>query len=127
MVGIIAGAGAISAIMVGNFLFAILIAVGALSIAIHAGKKPDLKEFKIDSRGIYVGERLYPYESIDSFWFDEKTPQLFFELRRPFIPLMIIPVSAENHDEIQKILMARLEEREHEIPLSHQVLDYFGF
>ena len=120
---------AIGALFFQNYLFAILIIVSSFSIAVHAYHKPDLKEFRIDWRGIKVGKVLYPYHNMDSFWLETKTepPQLFFELKRAVLPLIIIPVGTLNVTTIKEILATRLEEKEQEIPLSRKIFDYFGF
>lgn len=129
MLLIISVAVAIAAAMFQNYLLTVLILVSALSIAVHAYQKPDLKEFRIDERGIKIGKKLYPYHNIDSFWLDEKSepPQLFFELTRVLIPLIVIPVRTLNLSSVKEILKTYLEEKEQEISIGHRIFDYFGF
>lgn len=120
---------AIAAAMFQNYLLAVLIIVSGFSIAVHAYQKPELKEFRIDGRGIKIGKKLYSYHNIDSFWLDEKSepPQLFFELNRTLIPLIIVPVGTLNLSSIKGILKTHLEEKEQETPVGHKIFDYFGF
>ncbi len=126
---IISVAVAVGAIFFHNYLFAVLIIVAAFSIAVHAAQKPALKEFRIDARGIKIGKKFYRYESIDSFWIDDGTvpPQLFFELKRPFIPLIIIPVGTANVAIAKEILFNNLTEKEQSVPAAQKILDSFGF
>lgn len=129
ILAIISGAAAISAVLFHNYLFAVLIVVASLSIAIHAGKRPELKEFRVDGHGIKIGKKLYTYENIDSFWLDRATepPQLFINLKRPILPLLIVPVGTRDSEIINEILFSNLPTKEFSIPSSQKISDFFGF
>ncbi len=131
ILGIISVAMAIAAVFFHNYLFAILIIVSAFSIAVHAAEPPKLKEFRVDERGLKVGAKLYPYENINSFWLDDgdntTNPQLFIELKRAFIPIIIIPADPAQIARTKEALLARLEEKEHKVPFSQTLMDYLGF
>lgn len=120
---------AIGAVFFHNYLFAVLIIVAAFSIGVHAAEKPALKEFRVDIHGIKIGKKLYRYENIDSFWIENAAtpPLLFFELKRPFIPLMIIPIGTVNIKGVKEILFNNLPEREQSVPVAQKIMDSFGF
>lgn len=126
---IISVAVAIAAILLQNYLFAVLIIVSALSIAVHSYQAPEEKEFRIDHRGIKIGKKLYTYQNIESFWIDDKPepPQLFFKLKRPVLPLIIIPIGTGNSDKIHDILFNNLHEEEHATPMSESITNFLGF
>lgn len=129
VLGIISAALAGSALFFGNYLFAVLIIVAAISIGIHAAEKPELKEFRVDSHGIKIGRNLYAYQNINSFFIDEASSprQLFFELKRPFVPLIIVPLNTARVETLKEILSENLTEKEHEVPVSQKIFEYFGF
>ena len=131
ILGIISVAIAIAAIFFHNYLFAVLVIVSAFSLAVHAAEPPTSKEFRVDERGLKIGAKLYPYENINSFWLDDTDealgPQLFIELKRAFIPLIIIPADTAQVARTKEMLGARLEEKEHKVPFSQTIMDYLGF
>src|SRR3989344_4706004 len=71
-VGVIALAAAVTAAILGNVLFAVLIVVGAAALAIHAGREPLVVHFAISERGVSVGKTLYPWKTLDSFWVETR-------------------------------------------------------
>ena len=48
----------------GNFLLAILVLIGALVIGLAAAKPTAIIPFSISTRGVRVGDRIYPYLSL---------------------------------------------------------------
>ncbi|MFA5841422.1 MAG: hypothetical protein WC835_00445 [Candidatus Paceibacterota bacterium] len=120
---------AIAAIIFQNYLFAVLIIVSAFSVAVHSYQPPEEKEFRIDERGIKIGKKLYTYQNIESFWINDKMqpPQLFFKLKRPILPLIIIPIGTANSEKIKEILFNNLHEEEHAVPISESIMDFLGF
>ena len=129
VLAIISISAAIAAVFFQNFLFAVLVIVAAFSIAVHAAHKPELKDFRIDGRGIKIGSKFYSYENIDSFWLKtgEKNSELFIELKRAVLPLIILPVDNQSSDEAKDILSSYLPEKEQMIPFTQTITDFFGF
>ena len=65
--GIIAVAGTIAAILFGNYLLAVLVAIATISLALHAAKQPPLHRFRLVEQGIVIGEELHPFTRMISF------------------------------------------------------------
>ena len=102
--GVIVLAGAVTAIIFGNILFAILLVVGAFTLALYASRKPEHIHVTLSDRGVIINKRLYPYLTLDSFWVEDVSP-----------------------DEVRDFLLNHLPEEEHEEPLAHRIMERLGF
>ncbi len=58
-----------------NVITTIFFGLLGVVILIRAGKKPEVVDFKISPLGIKVGERLYGFREIKSFWI-EYSPEI---------------------------------------------------
>jgi hypothetical protein len=129
-VGIVALSGAVAAILLGNFLFGILILIGAFTLSLFAARKPNTVTFEINRRGILIDKKLFPYNTLDSFWIHEDTHHatLLVRSQKAMMPLIMIPLSEPVDAEIVHLSLSRfLEEEEHDMPISHRLVEYFGF
>ncbi len=130
VLGIIAAGSALMAIVLGNFLFAILIIVAAFALALHATKTPDLISFEINEKGIVIDTTFYPYSSLKSFWLDEEynlRDTLIVKSSRLFMPYIVIPLEEISPVEVREFLLDFLEEEEMHEPLLQKLVEYFGF
>jgi hypothetical protein len=128
--GIVAFAGIVAAVAFGNFLFGVLLLLAVSTMFAVALQKPQILHYGVMTRGIRVGESLYPYSSLESFHIDEENPrgpQLIVKSQRLFMSLIIMPVPEEYVDEIDELIGARLPEEELEEPFAHKLLEFFGF
>lgn len=128
--GIIAIAGAAAALMFGSTLFAVVILLGAITMIIVAHREPKIMPFAVMTRGIRVGNDLYPYGTLESFYIDEDHPQgpmLLVKSGRLFMPLLILPIPEEHVDEIEDLISSRLPEEHLEEPFAHQLMEVLGF
>ena len=130
VLGIIALGASIAVFFLGNFLLALLIIIGAGVIALIASREPEILEFAVTLRGVKLGDTIHPYNTLESYYLDEDDPdrpQLLIKSTQLFSPLLVIPIPAEYIDDIEDLLATRLEEEELEEPLSHKILEFFGF
>lgn len=128
--GIIACVGAAIAIIFGNILFAIVIALCAAVMTIVSMRKPAIIPFALTPRGMRIDDRLYPYATLESFCIDEESPygpQLLLKSRGLLSPLLIIPLPEEAVEEIDDMLAERLPEEHLEESLAHRLLEFLGF
>lgn len=128
--GIVGISSAVTAIIFENVLFALLILVGAFTIALLAVKKPDLVHFEINRRGIVIDEFLYPFNTLESFWITEDSKGhalLIVKSDRVVMPYLIIPLGATPEERVHAALKERLVEEELHEPLSHRIFEFFGF
>ena len=120
----------VAAVLVGNTLFAVLIAVAGVTMAISTAKKPNIISFGVSVRGVRVGDRLYPYTTLKAYHIDEEGgngPQLLILSKQRFVPLISLPLPVEYIDDVEDIMAGRIAEKYLEEPLLLKILEKFGF
>ena len=128
--GILASAGSITSIMIGNVLLGMLILLAAVTMIIVTQRHPRVIPFEISIRGVRVNTTLYPYATLDSYFLDEfnhVNPQLIIKSKKVFMPLIVIPIPDEYITEIEGLVSAKLPEEHLEEPFGHKLLEYLGF
>lgn len=127
--GIIAVSAALTSILLGNILFAVLIVVAAATIGLIAQHPPQLHEFEITDKGVRTGATMHPYENIISFWVDEeeKEPVLLVDTIAFMAPNLVIPLGDTNPEHVREFLREYATEVPMKEPLAHKVLEFFGF
>ncbi|MCB9815246.1 hypothetical protein H6785_01520 [Candidatus Nomurabacteria bacterium] len=118
------------AILFNNVLFALLIGLAGGALFVSAAKRPSIIPFAVTLRGVRVGDRVYPYSTLDSYRIDEddpRGPQLLIKSEKKLMPLMVLPIPVDHVDDIDDILKERLLEENLEEPLLVKVLELFGF
>ncbi len=130
VLGIISFCGALAAFFFGNFLLSILILVGGGVVALQSGKKPRISSFMVGTRGVRIGERLYPYTTISSYKIDEDNidgPRLLLKPKKLFDSLIVMPIPEENIQDIENLVRDRLSEEDIEDPVASKLLEIVGF
>lgn len=130
VVGIIAISASVVSIILDDILFSIVILLGATTMILFGHRKPKTLPFEISIRGVRINETLYNYDSLEQYAIDEEAPegpQLILRSKHFFMPLIIIPLPEEYIDDIEAILGERLPEVHMHEPLSHRLLEFFGF
>ena len=92
--GIIGVCGAVVSVLLGDVLFGIIVAVGALFLGILAAREPREHDVHLSGRGVLVDDELYHWESLQSFWMDEarSAPRLFITTGALLHPHLVLPV-----------------------------------
>lgn len=130
IVGIIAVSGAIVAFFLGNFLFALLILIAAVTFSLVALRRPRIIPFSVSVRGVVIGDTFHPYSTLESYYIDEinyTEPQLLIKVKKFYMPLIVAPLPEEYLHDIDEILSQRLLEEELKEPLVNILLEFFGF
>lgn len=127
--GIIATSAALTSILLGNILFALLIVVAAATIGLIANHPPQLHEFELTEKGIRTGVTMHPYENIISFWVDEEAdePVLLIDTIAFTAPNLIIPLGDTPPAAVREFLREYAQEVPMKEPLAHKVMEFFGF
>ncbi|HZS43198.1 MAG TPA: hypothetical protein VFA52_03210 [Candidatus Paceibacterota bacterium] len=131
-VGIIALCIAVTSVIYGDILFAILVLIGAGSLAIYAVREPELVQFELNEKGVRIDRKLYPYATLESFWVEEHRnvhprPKLLIKSQKITMPLIVIPIEEIHPDDIRNFILNYLPEEEHYEPLSQKLMEYLGF
>jgi hypothetical protein len=131
VLGLVAVAGAVGAILFNNVLFALLILIAAFVMAIFAGRKPDLVQFAVTQRGVRINNTLYPFSNLKSFAIVERSPnhipKLILEPKAHLSMHIYIPLENVDVDHVHDFLLDFLLEAEHEEPLVHHFMEWLGF
>ncbi len=116
--GIVTILAAVVAIFMQNYFFALFIVVAGLTVAVLAKQKPRKVRLSVTSDGLEIGNRLYNFDDLSSFWvfFD---PPLFKELsvesKKIFMPYIRAPLGETDPEKIREILLKFLpEEKQNE-------------
>lgn len=113
--GIIGICGAVASVLWGNILFAVIIALAALSIGVLAARIPREHDVHIDSRGVIVDGDLYPYESLHSFWIagGREVPRLYLSTTGIVHPHLVLGIREPAQvEEVYHYLSQFIEEEE---------------
>lgn len=119
----------IIALVLNNILFAVLIVLSGISLAMYGVRRPDVVDVEVGVQGVIIGNTLHPYASLESFWVDinEFDGVLYLKSEKTFAPLTIIPIKDVSPKEVRDILLDFLPEEEHHEPLPQKIMNYFGF
>ena len=129
-VGIISVSVAVTAVILGNIIFGILVLISAFALSLFANRLPSTIHMIVDEKGVTRSKALYPYSTLKSFWIDMEHPHKKIILRseKMFMPLIVIPLG-DNTDveEIHENISSMLSEEFHSLPFVEKILEYLGF
>ena len=112
---------------------------GALQLGMapgHIGTDADLvcaapgdKDDGLACLRIFVSNHIYPYNTLKSFWIDQSKDrhQLLIMSGRMIMPLLSIPLGDASEEKIRAIMSRSVKEEELKEPVSHTVMEHFGF
>jgi len=105
-----------------NIITTIFFGLLGLMILIKAGKKPGVVEFEVNPLGVKVGERLYGFREIKSFWIEYEPAlgikELSLQLKKWYYTYVKIPIYDQNPVQLRLILLSFLPEIEHKDTLA---------
>jgi hypothetical protein len=103
-------------------LTAIFLLLSSLVLMLYSGKRPEISRIRIDQTGITVGNNMYQYKDLKSFWihYDPgNMKELSLESRKWYIPYVKVSIENKNPLVIRSLLVNFLAEKEHE----HSLID----
>ncbi len=126
--GIIALAIAVTSILFGNVILALLVFAAAGTLALAVAKRPRLHHFQVTDEGIVMDDNSYPYERILSFsileYIDPNLPPaLSIKTTHILAPHLLIPIVGPDPVELYDFLYEHLEEGRHDESLIDRVID----
>ena len=129
-VGIIACGFFIVAIILKNFLFAIISILGGFGLALYGSREPKIVSFAITSRGLKIDNNLFTYDTLKSFWLNYDPPhvkELYVISKKAMLPQITIPLGKADPNEIREHLIKFIEEKHTDEPLSHIIARFLRF
>jgi hypothetical protein len=128
--GIVVLSIAVTCIIFGNIILAILILLSAFSLSLFLNREPEIIDVIINEKGITRENIFYPYQTLHSFWIDDEHshPKILLRSDKLLMPLIIIPLGDNvDIDKLHTILSEFLKEEPHELPWAEKFLEYLGF
>ena len=131
IVGTIAVALIILAIVLQNYLFAFLIGIGAFLMIYLAAKEPLTLPVEISEHGIKVFKEIYTYDAIFNFWitYNKKDEPILLLLTGRRVSPMISLTIGTNIDsmELREYLLNFIDEQELKPSLTERIIEKIGF
>ena len=127
ILGIIAVAAFVSAIIFHDTLFGILILLSAGMLAYLSTKPSSDLSVHITDRGIFVNDIYYPYKKIKNFWVDADTYMLLITTDRFFMPIVNIPIEGVAPADVRLALRNYSKEEEIHESSAHKFMESLGF
>jgi hypothetical protein len=127
--GLFAVVGAGASVFFGNMLLAVILLVGATSIAVLTVRGPREHKVSVDGRGITVDGTRYPYTAVYSFWVEQDIdpPHLFLSMHGVLAPHFSFPLTdREQSNQIRALLQRFVPEEEQGPRIGDRLAEIFG-
>lgn len=108
VVAILLGAAIFYAIVTNSLLMAITFILLGVVGYIHSQKKPRTLEFSIATDGVKVGNEIYLYENMKSFWIfydPPHTKMISLHIKSSMLPFVHIPIAQEDPSVLREKLL----------------------
>jgi hypothetical protein len=127
-IGLITLVGAIIAIYMGNYVFAIFILVSGACLIMFTIREPGDINFSIKTDGISIGKENHSWKSIKTFDIKSGDPygKLMIHTSRHFLPIYTIPLPYELINEARESLLKFIPQSEIEESRSMQFAEKLG-
>ena len=116
-------------VLSGDFVTSVFLALLGIMIQVQSGKKGIDGEIRISHHGLHLNERLYPMNTIKSFWVDYLpggTQELSVQLTKWHMPYIKIPIYGQNPLPIRDLLIQFVPEEEHQYTFVDFVRERLG-
>ena len=104
-------------VLVKNYIAAALFVLLAPVVYLASAKKPRVLNFGISGKGVQIGDRLYPYDDLQSFWIFYEPhmdrAELSLRSRKAVMPYVRLPLGSQNPAVVHALLSRFLPERKH--------------
>lgn len=119
-------------VIVGNILLSVVIGIGIGTLLATASREPKVIEYALERKGIRIGTRVYPWDTLDSFWILDETKdtvaKLLITSKKPLMPHIVILLNNEvSHEELREVLSHAIPETPQDEPLPDRIMRKFGF
>ena len=112
--GIITAALVLAAVILHNFLFAVLVVLAGFSVGLYGSRRPRMTLHEINSGGVSLGNKNFNYDSIDHFWINYDPPakkELILESKKTFSTHTVILLGNAEPEQIRRYLLQYLKEK----------------
>ena len=112
--GIITAALVLAAVILHNFLFAVLVVLAGFSVGLYGTRRPRTILHEINSGGVSLGNKNLNYEHIGHFWINYNPPakkELIFESKKTFSTHTVLLLGNADPEQIRRYLLQYLKEK----------------
>ena len=131
VVSIITIALAVSFFIAGDLLLSIIIVLGVGILLALSRHEPEVVEFEISKQGVRANKVLYPWQTLDTFWILDETPEtgakILITSKKILMPHIVIPLDINHQEEVHRILAHMLHEEHQMEPFPHRIMRKLGF
>lgn len=129
--GIITVSMVIIALMLGNYVFSLVLIVSGFALAVSASRKPKLVKFELEKTGLHIDGKFMPYGTLKSFWVENNLhhdgiSKLIFKPRAGNAHLIVIPIEDVHPEDVRDYLLDMLLEEEMSEPFLQKLAEHFG-
>ena len=127
LVGFIALLLVVGAIILKNFLLAILVLLGAFTLVLYARRRPKIIKVAVSRRGIQIHNNLFPYHTLRSFWLHDEEPErkIIIQSEKLFMPHIHLPLATDlDHQALRAFLLDFLPEEPHRPTIIDLLAEY---
>jgi hypothetical protein len=129
LVGVLAAGAALVWYTQHNFLFTLLLLMGACAFVLTPRPKQRTTQVALASEGIVVNDVSYRYHQLHSFWIHYipgSMEELSIETAHWYLPYVKIPLGKIDPNHVRDFLLERLPEKEHRTSLVDAFLHHSG-
>jgi hypothetical protein len=106
--------------------------IGALTVFLQTNIEPKIENFELNRKGLVIGDRLYPYSTLDSYYVVDEDgwdrDRILFKSAKTFMPLIIVPLGEDvSPEEINDFLIEYLDEEHLEESAIEKISIILGF
>ncbi|KKU77310.1 MAG: hypothetical protein UY03_C0017G0018 [Parcubacteria group bacterium GW2011_GWA2_47_64] len=117
----------ITAVVLNNILFAVLVVISTIALFLRTLQKPRLVSYELTNRGLWTNKNFQPFTALESFFVEEQEPKLLLKVKGLVTPLSVIPLESVDSQTVREFLQDYLPEEEMHEPLSKRIMEYLGF
>lgn len=112
LVGVVGALLTVGALVIQQWLTAVVFALATYVVMRHAGDKPRTISYGISRLGIQVGHRFYPFSELKQYWIVYNPPvrTLNFQQTSRFKPLVKMHLGEVDPDAVRNVLKEHLPE-----------------
>ena len=127
--GVFIVVGAIASVYFDDALFAIVLILAGITLALFAVRHPEEVEYALSPKGVRSGDTFYPFSSLESFWVTEKghEEKIILISKKLLMMHIVIPVEGHSADEVKAFLGQYLPAVEHHEPFIYVLAERLGF
>ncbi|MDP3769370.1 MAG: hypothetical protein Q8R40_00325 [bacterium] len=126
----LATAGIVFGILTRSYLFITFLLIAFVTLVIYMKRPPKLITFRIEKRGVWIGNQFHDFGKIGSFWIFEHpllASELLLEKQHGINSLVHLRLENVNVGDIKEVISRYLPEKEQKALPSHQIARIIGF